>query len=388
MKGICILGSTGSIGQNTLRVVRSLSDRFRIVALAAGRNIDLLAEQVRQFSPRIVSVGVPECADQLRQKLGSIPVKIVAGPEGHIEAATHPEVDFVVSSAHGVTGVQATYEAICAGKRIGLANKETLVVAGELVTQAARERGIDILPIDSEHSALHQCLRAGERREVQRLILTASGGPFLRKPLAELKNVAPDEALKHPIWKMGSRITIDSATMMNKGLEIIEAQWLFGLPQHQITVLIHPQSIIHSMVEFQDGAVVAQLSVADMRLPIQYALTYPDRVEMQGNELRLDLATAGNLHFEKPEPERFPCLELARAALESGGAMPCALNAADEIAVEAYLARQLPYWGIPQVIERVLSRTRGERFVTLQDVLAGDREARERAKEEVRRLAA
>jgi 1-deoxy-D-xylulose-5-phosphate reductoisomerase len=387
LTGICILGSTGSIGQNTLRVVRSLPGRFRIISLAAGRNLDLLAEQVREFQPQVVSVANAESIGPLRECLRKGPaIKILAAPTGPVEAATHPDVDLVVSCAHGVTGVQATYEAIRAGKKIALANKETLVVAGEVVTRAAREQRVDILPIDSEHSAVHQCLRAGHRQEVRRLILTASGGPFLRTPIDQLKKVAPDEALKHPIWKMGSRITIDSATMMNKGLEIIEAHWLFDLPSAQIDVLIHPESIVHSMIEFQDGTVTAQLSVADMRLPILYALTYPDRVELKGEGLRLDLVEAGNLHFENPDHARFPCLDLARAALEEGGAVPCALNAADEIAVEAFLARRLGFWGIPQVIERVMRQTPRARLVSLEDVLECDREARRRATEQVARL--
>jgi len=387
LTGICILGSTGSIGQSTLRVVRSLPGRFRIISLAAGRNLDLLAEQVREFQPQVVSVANAESIGPLRQCLRDGPaVKMLAGPAGPVEAATHPDVDLVVSSAHGVTGVQATYEAIRAGKKIALANKETLVVAGEAVTRAARERSVEILPIDSEHSAVHQCLRAGHRQEIRRLILTASGGPFLRTPVEQLRNVAPDEALKHPIWKMGSRITIDSATMMNKGLEIIEAHWLFDLPSVKIDVLIHPESIVHSMIEFHDGALMAQLSVADMRLPIQYALTYPDRVELKGEGLRLDLVEAGNLHFEKPDHARFPCLDLARAALEEGGAVPCALNAADEIAVEAFLGRRLGFLGIPRVIEQVMRQTPRARLVSLEDVLECDREARRRAAERVAQL--
>jgi len=388
MKGLCILGSTGSIGQNTLRVVRSLPERFRLVALVAGRNLDVLAEQIREFHPQIVSVGSRDSIGPLRERVGAQhPVRIVAEVAGSIEAATHPAVDFVVSAAHGVTGLRATYEAIRAGKQIGLANKETLVVAGEVVTRAARERGVVLLPIDSEHSALHQCLRAGARSEILRLILTASGGPFLRIPLAELSAVTPENALQHPIWKMGSRITIDSATMMNKGLEIIEAHWLFDLPSHQIEVLIHPESIVHSMVQFHDGTLMAQLAVADMRLPIQYALTYPERVALQADGLKLDLAAVAGLHFERPESARFPCLDLARAALDEGGALPCALNAADEVAVEAFLARRLRFLAIPQVIEEVMSRTPRVRLDSLDDVLASDGEARQRAREAVAHLA-
>jgi 1-deoxy-D-xylulose-5-phosphate reductoisomerase len=382
VKGLCILGSTGSIGQNTLRVVRSLPERFRVVALAAGRNLDVLAEQVREFRPQIVSVVSRDLMASLRDRLGpEASVQIVAESDGTVEAATHPDVNLVVSAAHGVTGVRATYEAIRAGKHIGLANKETLVVAGELVTRAAREHGINLLPIDSEHSALHQCLRAGGKSEVERLILTASGGPFRLTPLADLAHVTPEQALQHPVWKMGSRITIDSATMMNKGLEIIEAHWLFDLPSARIDVLIHPQSIVHSMIEFQDGSVMAQLSVADMRLPIQYALTYPERVEMRGNGLKLDLAAVGALHFDPPERGRFPCMELARAALDGGGALPCALNAADEVAVEAFLSGRLTYLGIPRVIEGVLAKTSRASIANIDDFLASDLEARQRARE-------
>jgi 1-deoxy-D-xylulose-5-phosphate reductoisomerase len=385
VKGLCILGSTGSVGQNCLRVVRSLLGRFRIVSLAAGKNVDLLAEQVQEFSPQMVAVGSDEWVEPLRQRLRSrsypYPVQIVAGSSGQVEAATLPEVDFVVSSSHGVTGLRATYEAVRAGKQVGLANKETLVVAGEVVMRAARERAMEVLPIDSEHSAVHQCLRAGRRQEVRRLILTGSGGPLLRTPREAFDSVTPERALEHPIWKMGTRITIDSATLMNKGLEVIEAHWLFGLPAPQIEVLIHPESIVHSMIEFQDGSVMAQLSVADMRLPIQYALTYPERVATKGESLSLDLVAAGRLHFEPPDGVRFPCLELAREALEKGGGMPCALNAADEVAVEAFVARRLRFPDIPRVIERVMKQTPQVHFNSLDDVWECDRDARRRATE-------
>lgn len=390
MKGLCILGSTGSVGRNSLRVVQNHPGRFRVVSLAAGKNLDLLAEQVEVFNPQLISVSAPDCLEPLRERLRSrgyqAPLRIVAGSEGQIEAATLPEVDIVVSSAHGVTGLRATYEAVCAGKRIGLANKETLVVAGEVVMRAAREKGAEILPIDSEHSAVHQCLRSGHRSEVRRLILTGSGGPLRKTPAQEFDAVTPERALAHPIWKMGSRITIDSSTLMNKGLEIIEAHWLFGLPPAQIEVFIHPESIIHSMIEFEDGSVMAQLSVADMRLPIQYALTYPERVAMSEESLRLDLLSVGSLHFEKPDAERFPCLDLARAALGEGGGMPCALNAADEIAVEAFLAGRLRFPGIPRVIERVLKQTPHVQLNSIDDVLACDSEARQRAREQAARL--
>ena len=389
-KGLCILGSTGSVGANTLRVVEGLGERFRVVSLAAGKNLDLLAQQIREFNPVVVSVGSPESIEPLRQRVlvagHRRPLKIVAGSSGQVEAATLPEVDFVVSASHGVTGLVATYEAIRAGKQVGLANKETLVAAGEVVTRAARERGVEVLPIDSEHSAIHQCLRAGSRREVRRLILTGSGGPFLKTPKKEFQRITPERALKHPIWKMGGRITIDSATLMNKSLEIIEAHWLFGLPSAQIDVLIHPESIIHSMIEFQDGSVMAQLSVADMRLPIQYALTYPERAPANGDFLALDLVATRRLHFLKPDGRRFPCLDLGREALEKGGAVPCALNAADEVAVEAFLDGRLLFSDIPRVIERVMKGTPITQVSSLEAVLECDRESRQRARAYVAQL--
>jgi 1-deoxy-D-xylulose-5-phosphate reductoisomerase len=390
IKGLCILGCTGSVGQNSLRVVRSLPGRFRVVSLCGGRNLDRLAEQIREFEPEMVSVGSADGLEPLRERLVAKgyrkPVKIVAGTAGQVEAATLADVDFVVSASHGVTGLRATYEAIRAGKQVGLANKEVLVAAGEVVTRAAAERKVELLPIDSEHSAVHQCLRAGHSQEVRRLVLTASGGPFLRASREELDKVTPERALKHPIWKMGSRITIDSATMVNKGLEIIEAHWLFGFPSSQIQVMIHPESVVHSMIEFQDGTVIAQLSVADMRLPIQYALTYPERVVLDGGSLALDLMAVGSLNFEKPDCSRFPCLDLARAALEEGGAMPCALNAADEVAVDAFLARRLRFSAIPRVIEQVMRSTPAVHFNTLDDVFECDGEARRRARDVVSSL--
>jgi 1-deoxy-D-xylulose-5-phosphate reductoisomerase len=383
VKGLCVLGSTGSVGQNCLRVVRSLPGRFWVVSLAAGKNLDILARQVEEFGPQMVAVGGPEWVEPLRQRLRAegyeLPLNIVVGSGGQVEAATLPDVDFVVSSSHGITGLRATYEAICAGKQVGLANKETLVAAGEVVMRAARQQAVEVLPIDSEHSAVHQCLRAGHRAEVRRLILTGSGGPLLRTPIEEFDSVTPERALEHPIWKMGTRITIDSATLMNKGLEIIEAHWLFALPASQIEVLIHPESVVHSMIEFQDGSVMAQLSVADMRLPIQYALTYPERVAADAEALSLDLLAAGRLSFERPDVGRFPCLGLARVALEEGGAMPCVLNAADEVAVEAFLGKRLRFSEIPRVIERVMQQTPQAHFNSLDDVLLCDREARARA---------
>jgi len=378
------------VGSNTLRVVETMRDRFHVVSLAAGKNLELLARQVVEFGPSSVSVRSNEYIKLLRDRLSVLgyrrPVEILAGTEGQVAAATLPEVNFVVSASHGVTGLKATYEAVRAGKRLGLANKETLVVAGELVTHAARQTGADILPIDSEHSAVHQCLRSGRSREVRRLILTGSGGPFRKTPRKQLARVTPEQALKHPIWRMGARITIDSATLMNKGLEIVEAHWLFGLASKQIRVLIHPESVVHSMVEFIDGFVVAQLSVADMRLPIQYALTYPERVEMNGDALGLNLVKMRRLRFEEPDTRHFPCLELGREALEAGGAIPCVLNAADEVAVEAFLAGRLSFPGIPKVIENVMKETSLVRLNSLDDVLECDREARERSLRAVTRI--
>jgi 1-deoxy-D-xylulose-5-phosphate reductoisomerase len=384
MKRLCILGSTGSVGQNCLRVVGGLADRFRVVSLTAGRNLSVLVEQILKFEPAMVAVGSEEwvrpLSQELRAKGYQHPLAIMPGRGGLLEAATLPEVDFVVSASHGVTGLEATFQAIRAGKRVGLANKEVLVVAGELVMRTAQEQGVEILPIDSEHSAVHQCLRAGQGHEVRRLILTGSGGPFLHTPREEFDSITPMQALKHPIWKMGGRITVDSATLMNKGLEIIEAHWLFGLDSDQIHVLIHPESIVHSMIEFQDGAIMAQLGVADMRIPIQYALTYPERVAVNG-VLSLDLAAAGRLQFQPPDVKRFPCLELGREALKRGGALPCALNAADEVAVEAFLESRLRFSRIPQVIEEVMSQTPVVGLNNLDDVMECDQRSRGRARE-------
>jgi 1-deoxy-D-xylulose-5-phosphate reductoisomerase len=383
-QGLCILGSTGSIGQNCLRVVENLPDRFHVVSLSAGKNLNEMAAQVVRHHPKIVVVSQRELREPLRNRLRQLgftgPLKITFGVEGQVEAATHDTVDFVVSASHGTTGLVATYQAVCAGKRVGLANKETLVVAGQLVMRAAAARGVDVLPIDSEHCAIHQCLRTGQTKELKRIILTASGGPFLNTPLRGFDSISPEQALRHPIWKMGGRITIDSATLINKGLEIIEAYWLFGAAPAQIDVIIHPESIIHSMVEFIDGSVMAQLGIPDMRIPIQYALTYPDRVAMTDKSLALDLISTGKLHFCKPDSKRFPSLELAREALTQGGIMPCVLNAADEVAVEAFLNKRLRFSAIPKLIEKVMRQIGAIGTVSsLEDVLEGDREARRRA---------
>jgi 1-deoxy-D-xylulose-5-phosphate reductoisomerase len=304
-----------------------------------------------------------------------------------LAVGTHSKADIVVSAAVGVVGLEATYEAVKLGKTVALSNKEVLVAAGELVMAAAKKAGRELLPVDSEHNAVHQCLRGGTHGEVRRLVLTASGGPFRKTPLAALANVTTEQALAHPNWRMGNRITIDSATMMNKGFEIIEARWLFGMRPEQIDVVVHPQSTIHSMVEFVDGSVLAQLGPTDMRMPIQYALTYPERVA-SNNHLALDWTKLKRLDFQKASTRRFPCLRLAREAMKKGGALPCALNAADEVAVAAFLERRLPFLGIAEVIERVLGRTPRVKFEKMEDVLTADAEARRMAREEVGKLTA
>ena len=389
MKQISILGSTGSIGRQCLSVVEALPGRFGIVALAAGGNLEELAGQVERHRPEVVSVGDAQKMDELAERLrakGISPLpEIHNGREGMLAAGTHPKAEIVVSAAVGVVGLEATYEAVKRGKTVALSNKEVLVAAGELVMAAAKQAGRELLPVDSEHNAVHQCLRGGTQGEVRRLVLTASGGPFRKTQLKALASVTPEQALAHPNWRMGNRITIDSATMMNKGFEVIEAHWLFGMRPEQIDVVIHPQSTMHSMVEFVDGSILAQLGPTDMRMPIQYALTYPERAA--SNQVALDWSKLKRLDFEKVSTRRFPCLRLARQALKKGGAMPCALNAADEVAVAAFLERRLPFLGIPEVIERVLGRTPRVKFEKMDDVLTADAEARRMAKEEVNRLA-
>jgi len=389
LKQLAILGSTGSIGRQCLSVVESLPERFGVVALAAGGNLDELTGQIERHRPKVVSVGDAKKADELAERLrskGISPIpEIHHGREGMLAVGTASDADIVVSAAVGVVGLEATYEAIKRGKTVALSNKEVLVAAGELVMAAAKQAGKELLPVDSEHNAVHQCLRGGARGEVRRLVLTASGGPFRKTPLKALAGVTPEQALAHPNWRMGNRITIDSATMMNKGFEVIEAHWLFGMQPQQIEVVIHPQSTIHSMVEFVDGSVLAQLGPTDMRMPIQYALTYPERVA--SNQVALDWRRLKRLDFAKVSTRRFPCLRLAREALKKGGALPCALNAADEVAVGAFLERRLPFLGIPEVIERVLGQTPRMRFEKMEDVLTADTEARRMAKEAVDRLA-
>jgi 1-deoxy-D-xylulose-5-phosphate reductoisomerase len=389
VKQLAILGSTGSIGRQCLSVVDRLEGRFAVVALAAGGNLDELAGQIERYRPEVVSVGDAGRADQLAQRLrekGMAPLPAIHhGREGMLAVGTHGAADIVVSAAVGVVGLEATYEAVKLGKTIALSNKEVLVAAGEMVMAAARRAGKELLPVDSEHNAVHQCLRGGKHAEVRRLVLTASGGPFRNTPISRLGSVTVEQALDHPNWKMGKRITVDSATMMNKGFEVIEARWLFDMNPAQVDVLIHPQSTIHSMVEFVDGSVLAQLGATDMRMPIQYALTFPERVASNG--VALDWARLKRLDFQKVSTRRYPCLRLAREALKKGGAWPCALNAADEVAVAAFLRREIPFLGIAQVVEGVLERTSRVKMEKMEDVLAADAEARRIAEEEVNRLA-
>ena len=379
MKRLAILGSTGSIGQSTLSIVEQFAERYAITALAAGRNVDEAFAQATRWRPKIVSLASEELADDLLHRLrqaGISGVDVAHGTEGTVACATHADADFVVSAIVGVAGLEATHAAILAGKPVGLANKECMVAAGEILTAAARERNVPILPIDSEHNAVHQCLRVGRHNEVKTIWLTASGGPFRRLPLDQFAAITPEQALKHPTWVMGRRITIDSATMLNKGLEIIEACRLFDVPPSRVRVSVHPQSTVHSLVEYVDGSILAQISVTDMRLPILYALAYPER---PASNLTFDLAALSHLDFEPPDFKRFPCLRLAYEAAEKGGAHCIALNAADEVAVEAFLDRRIPFNGIPDTIERVLASTPEAHPTTISGVLAADKEARQRA---------
>jgi len=380
MKRIAILGSTGSIGNSTLKICESYPDRFSVVTLAAGKNLDATLSQCQKWKPRVVSVAAEQDADSLRKKLiaaGLKQIEVVYGAAGSVRVATHPDVDFVVSAIVGVAGLEATYEAVKAGKTVGLANKECLVAAGELITAEARKRGRPLLPIDSEHNAVHQCMRGGRISEVSTVWLTASGGPFLRTPAKDFASITVAQALNHPTWKMGKRITIDSATLMNKGFEVIEACRLFNLPPNRVKVIVHPQSTIHSLVEFVDGSILAQLSVTDMRLPILYALTYPERVE---SDLKFDLSELNRLDFSAPDLTKFPCLRLAYEAAEAGGSKTIALNAADEVAVAAFLEGKIAFSDIPLTIAAVLNETKGEHPESIKRVLTLDKEARETAR--------
>ncbi len=381
MKQIAILGSTGSIGTSTLSIVESYPERFSVAALAAGRNVDAAFAQASRWRPQVISMATPELSSEVERRLrsaGITSVEVVSGTEGTVRVATLPQVDFVVSAIVGVAGLEATFAAVQAGKPVGLANKEAMVAAGEILTTEAAKRGVPLLPIDSEHNAIHQCMRGGTRAEVRQIWLTASGGPFRTLPLAKFDEITVEQALKHPTWVMGRRITIDSATMLNKGLEIIEACRLFDIPPSAVRVTVHPQSTVHSLVEYVDGSILAQISVTDMRLPILYALSYPERIE---SDLKFDMATLGHLEFEPPDFARFPCLRLAYEAAERGGAHCIALNASDEIAVEAFLERVIPFPGIPRTIEKVLEATPESHPATIQEVLRLDQQARESARE-------
>ena len=352
-------------------------DRFKVVALAAGNNIDLLEEQVRRFGPSIVSVAAENSAEVLRRRCAGVKVRILSGTEGMIRAAAAEDADITVSAIVGTAGLVPTMAAIRAGKSVALANKEALVTAGELFMDECRARGTALLPVDSEHSAIFQCLQAGEKRDVRKLFLTASGGPFRAYSKADLANVTTAQALRHPNWSMGRKITIDSATLMNKGLEVIEARWLFGLPPEKIGVLVHPQSIVHSMVEYQDGAVVAQLGVPDMKGPIAYALSYPERLD--GASPALDLARVGSLTFEEPDLERFPCLGYAFDALRAGGSMPAVLSAANEVAVRCFLEERIGFGDIARVIRSTMDVHTPGPVATVEDALAADLWARQKA---------
>jgi 1-deoxy-D-xylulose-5-phosphate reductoisomerase len=384
-RGLSILGSTGSVGCNVLRIVDAFPDRFEVVGLAAGGNVDRLAEQVARYRPRVVSVATESARAQLAQRTDVSGLRVGVGPDGAVAVATHADTSMVVAAAVGAVGLVPTYRALEAGKDVALANKETLVMAGELMVAQAKARGARLLPIDSEHCALHQCLDGRRPEEVRRLVLTASGGPFRNRPRESFRDVTPGEALQHPTWNMGRKITIDSATLMNKGLEVIEARWLFGVAADRIEVLVHPQSVVHSMVEFVDGTVLAQLGVTDMRMPIQYALSYPDKwpAAIPGIDFR------GGLHldFEVPDHDRFPCLSLAYRALAGGGALPTVLNAANEEAVSAFLERRVAFPAIPETIQEVMEEP-GPRLVReLDDILTADAWARERTREALKRRA-
>jgi 1-deoxy-D-xylulose-5-phosphate reductoisomerase len=387
VKNIALLGSTGSIGQSTLSLCESYPDRFHPVALAAGSNLDTAFAQCLRWRPEVVSIATEALAGQLTARLnanGITGIEVVHGTAGTVRVATLPAADFVVSAIVGVAGLEATYAAVLSGKTVGLANKECLVAAGNLILTAAREHNVNLLPIDSEHNAIHQCLRCGSKDEVKQIWLTASGGPFRNTPLADFEHITPAQALKHPTWVMGQRITVDSATMLNKGLEIIEACRLFDLPPSQVKVTIHPQSTIHSLVEFIDGSILAQISVTDMRLPILYALSFPDRIAVEGHTpLTFDLAALSQLDFQPPDFARFPCLRLAYEAAAASQNHCIALNAADEIAVDAFLHGQLSFNGIPRTIERVLQLTTSGSPASIPEVLGTDLLARQQAREHI-----
>ena len=377
MKRIVILGSTGSIGRNALWVAERFPDRFQVVGLGAGKNIELLAEQAQRFRPRAVAVLTAELAGDLSRRVPP-GTEVVAGLSGYQQVAALPESELVLSAMVGAAGLMPTLAALRAGKDVALANKETLVMAGDLVTTEVRRRQVLLLPVDSEHSAIFQALTGHRRQDLKRIVLTASGGPFLRARLEELQRVTPAQALAHPNWRMGPKVTIDSATLMNKGLEVIEARWLFGLDLSQIGVAVHPQSIVHSLVEYVDGSVIAQLGIPDMRVPIAYALSYPERLPLDLPPL--DLLAVQTLTFLEPDRARFPCLGLAFAALEAGGTMPAVLNAANEVAVEAFLLGRIPFLAIGDVVKEAMERHRSSAAVEVEVILTADRWAREEAR--------
>lgn len=382
---ICLLGSTGSIGVSTLDVVRRRSQEFRIHSLVAGQNISKLVEQILEFRPKMAVVATTEGEKQLIEQLEKTALarpdwpEIRSGARARVEAATAPEAGFVMSAIVGVAGLEATYEAVRLGKRLGLANKEVLVASGKLVIEAARQSGTELIPVDSEHNGAHQCLRAGRRSEVTRLLLTASGGPFRKTPKEEFAKVTPAQALNHPTWKMGPRITIDSATLMNKGFEVIEACWLFDFAPSEVGVVVHPQSTVHAMVEYNDGSVIAQVSATDMKMPIQYALTYPDRASSPVPPL--DWNQARQWEFYPPDVDKFPLLRLSYEAQAAGGSATCTLNAADEVAVDAFLKEQIPFTGIAEVVESTLAAMPHREPASVAEVLAIDEESRAVARE-------
>lgn len=381
---VTILGSTGSIGVNTLDVIRQRSGEFEVYALVAGKNLDILCSQIREFRPALAAVADESTLESLRKRLLEEGLRrqdwpeLAAGPEARVAAATAREVNFVMSAIVGVAGLEATYAAIRAKKRVGLANKEVLVASGRLVTQAIAETDAELIPVDSEHNGAHQCFRAGRRSEVTRLILTASGGPFRKTPAEALWKVTPEQALNHPTWKMGRRITIDSATLMNKGFEVIEACWLFNLDPFQVDVVVHPQSSIHAMVEYNDGSVIAQVSATDMRIPIQYAMTYPER--QRAPVPRLDWTQQRTWDFSAPDLQKFRLLKLAYEAQEQGGSATCTLNAADEVGVEAFLEGRIPFPAIAETVEETLARQPSREPRTIEDVISIDLASRELAR--------
>jgi 1-deoxy-D-xylulose-5-phosphate reductoisomerase len=385
LKTLSILGSTGSIGVSTLDVVGRHPEQYRIHALVAGRNVDVLTQQILRFRPKVAVTATDPDRESLIARLKGSPLaprdwpELLWGPDARVQAATDQAVDFVMSAIVGVAGLEATYEAITHGKRVGLANKEVLVASGKLVMDAARKFGAELIPVDSEHNGAHQCLRAGRRGEVTRLILTASGGPFRETPLEKLARVTPAEALNHPTWKMGQRITIDSATLMNKGFEVIEACWLFDFSPDEVDVVIHPQSTVHAMVEYSDGSIIAQISATDMRMPIQYALTYPAREAAPVP--RLDWTEARSWSFSAPDFGKFPALRLAYQAQRQGGSATCTLNAADEIAVEAFLAGRISFPAIPAVVEETLQRVPAREAASIKEVLEIDQLSRSVARQ-------